>query len=355
MLTGIEIPITMEPYSGDVLEAVEFHGTIMVKANNNSGVSLTAELACTTTDIMGSKAVDVQSMSLDFDLLESLSGTKLGRVHMADIVPLNGYSLLPALRLSVDMFMRFSDGGSNMEAFMKSMIVQDQVMMRMVGVSSITAATAVGILKFKNVPVHASIPLTGLGSMKSVDVNSFELPGSCCHEKGIALQINANLWNPSNISLYMGDLQTVVNYDGVEIGYCTLENFTLQPGLNMFLGKGGITVDSARLNTLGNFFSKYLQKQECAVELTKSTVSGLRPHWLQNAVGTLSLSSVMPPLSNLDLIDSMKYRDGLYYPVLGTGPTKKDMEVTGTIDVHVKNPFAFQMTILESKTELSIS
>ena len=69
----------------------------------------------------------------------------------------------------------------------------------------------------------------------------------------------------------------------------------------------------------------------------------------------MSLSSVMPPLSNLDLIDSMKYRDGLYYPVLGTGPTKKDMEVTGTIDVHVKNPFAFQMTILESKTELSIS
>ncbi|KAF9356574.1 hypothetical protein BGX26_005073, partial [Mortierella sp. AD094] len=156
----------------------------------------------------------------------------------------------------------------------------------------------------KDITVNAFKGLTG------VTIQKFSLPGDDPSGKGITINIDTVVTNPSNIQMYMGSLTLAISYKNTLMGYVTSSNLTMLRG-QQTLSMTGVLIPqntTQGLADVSEMMSRYIGNV-----VTDTTAVGydVKPDgvnsldWLSAAVKNLNLTIPLQSPAPLQLIKSL--------------------------------------------------
>ncbi|GJJ70154.1 hypothetical protein EMPS_02503 [Entomortierella parvispora] len=173
------------------------------------------------------------------------------------------------------------------------------------------------------------IAFNGLSNIK---IERFSLPGDDPNGKGILVEIDTSVTNPSALQMYMGSLTLAISYKDVLMGYVTSSNLTMVRGVHTMSMKGVLIPQNTPegLAVTSEMMSRYIGN---VVTNTTATGFEVKPdgvnslEWLSAAVKNLKLNVPLQSPAPLQLIK------GLNLGALGlvfTPPTAYEPVTTST-------------------------
>ena len=84
------------------------------------------------------------------------------------------------------------------------------------------------LIIFLFVSVHSPNP--AFNGLNGIKIDKFSLPGDDPTGKGIIIEIDTTVNNPSAIQMYMGSLTLAISYKDTLMGYVTSTNLTMMRG-----------------------------------------------------------------------------------------------------------------------------
>ncbi|KAF9344852.1 hypothetical protein BGX26_003824, partial [Mortierella sp. AD094] len=153
----------------------------------------------------------------------------------------------------------------------------------------------------KDITVNAFNGLTG------ITIQKFSLPGDDPSGKGIIVNIDTVVTNPSNIQIYMGSLTLAISYKNTLMGYVSSSNLTMVRG-QQTLSMTGVLIPQNTTQSLADvseMMSRYIGN---VVTNTNATGYDVKPDgvnslgWLAAAVKNLSLTVPLQSPAPLQLI-----------------------------------------------------
>ncbi|KAF9179869.1 hypothetical protein BGZ51_006611 [Haplosporangium sp. Z 767] len=162
----------------------------------------------------------------------------------------------------------------------------------------------------KNLDLSKDITVKAFNGLSGVKIEKFSLPGDDPSGKGILIEIETAITNPSAIQMYMGSLTLAISYKDVLMGYVTSSNLTMMRGAQTMSMKGVLIPQSTPegLATASEMMSRYIGN---VVTDTIATGFDVKPddinsvEWLSAAVKNLKLTVPLQSPTPLQLIKAL--------------------------------------------------
>ncbi|KAK2467793.1 hypothetical protein APHAL10511_000088 [Amanita phalloides] len=208
----------------------------------------------------------------------------------------------------------------------------------LVGNSTAIANTSLGTITLDPIKVNASTSLKGLNGLRGlVVINSVDIVGGSTDS--ISLAIHVNIFNPSNLKLYLGDLTLHLLRDGVVLGNTVMHNLFLDIGNNSITASSTFNPDRSPQGqqTLNDFISHR------DIPLTISGFSGsTNIASLAKAIDALNINVTLPG-SKANLLGAAS---------LTVLPTTGENNISH-VQVTLNNPFSVDLHITYIKSTIS--
>ncbi|GJJ74082.1 hypothetical protein EMPS_06440 [Entomortierella parvispora] len=162
----------------------------------------------------------------------------------------------------------------------------------------------------KNLDLKKDITVNAFNGLSGIKIDKFSLPGDDPSGKGIIIEIDTTVNNPSAIQMYMGSLTLAISYKDVLMGYVTSTNLTMVRGPQTMSMKGVLIPQNTTegLAVTSEMMSRYIGNV-----LTNTTAVGVevKPDgvntvgWLSDAVKSLKLNVPLQSPVPLQLIKAL--------------------------------------------------
>ncbi|GJJ74035.1 hypothetical protein EMPS_06393 [Entomortierella parvispora] len=162
----------------------------------------------------------------------------------------------------------------------------------------------------KNLDLKKDIKVSAFNGLNGIKIDKFSLPGDDPNGKGIIIEIDTTVNNPSSIQMYMGSLTLAISYKDVLMGYVTSTNMTMVRGPQTMTMTGVLIPQNTTegLAATSEMMSRYIGNV-----LTNTTATGVdvKPDgintlgWLSDAVKSLKLVVPLQSPVPLQLIKSL--------------------------------------------------
>ncbi|KAF9934826.1 hypothetical protein FBU30_010799 [Linnemannia zychae] len=162
----------------------------------------------------------------------------------------------------------------------------------------------------KNLDLDKDITVTAFHGLSGIKIEKFSLPGDDPSGKGILVNIDTSVTNPSAIQMYMGSLTLAISYKDTLMGYVTSNNLTMVRGPQTLSMQGYLIpqTTSDGLAITSEMMSRYIGN---LVTETIATGFEVKPdgvnsvEWLSNAVKALKLTVPLQSPAPLQLIKAL--------------------------------------------------
>ncbi|KAF9372915.1 hypothetical protein CPC16_002128, partial [Podila verticillata] len=162
----------------------------------------------------------------------------------------------------------------------------------------------------KDLDLNKKINVNAFNGLSGIKIKSFSLPGDDPTGKGILVEIETTVTNPSAIQMYMGSLTLAISYKDVLMGYVSSTGLTMVRGEQTLAMKGVLIPQSTPegLATTSEMMSRY-----CSNLATDTIATGfdVKPDgatslgWLAAAVKNLKLTVPLQSPTPLQLIKAL--------------------------------------------------
>ncbi|KAG0212765.1 hypothetical protein BGX28_005611 [Mortierella sp. GBA30] len=162
----------------------------------------------------------------------------------------------------------------------------------------------------KDLDLSKDITVTAFNGLNGVKIEKFSLPGDDPAGKGILIEIDTAVNNPSAIQMYMGSLTLAISYKETIMGYVTSSNLTMVRGPQTLSMKGVLIPQTTPqgLAATSEMMSRYIGN---VVTDTIATGFDVKPdgvnsvEWLSSAVKNLKLTVPLQSPAPLQLIKAL--------------------------------------------------
>ncbi|KAG0367887.1 hypothetical protein BGX24_003061, partial [Mortierella sp. AD032] len=162
----------------------------------------------------------------------------------------------------------------------------------------------------KDLDLEKDITVNAFHGLAGIKIEKFSLPGDEPTGKGILVNIDTTVTNPSAIQMYMGALTLAISYKDTLMGYVTSSNLTMMRGPQTMSMKGYLIPQSTPegLAITSEMMSRYIGN---VVTETIATGFEVKPdgvnsvEWLSAAVKNLKLTVPLSSPTPLQLIKSL--------------------------------------------------
>ncbi|KAF9111503.1 hypothetical protein BGX27_004821 [Mortierella sp. AM989] len=212
----------------------------------------------------------------------------------------------------------------------------------------------------KDLDLSKDIKVNAFNGLSGVSIQKFTLPGDDPSGKGIIVEIDTAITNPSSIQMYMGTLTLAISYKNTLVGYVSSSNLTMVRGPQTLSMKGVlIPQDTTQgLADVSELMSKYIGN---SLADTIATGFDVKPdgvnslEWLSTAVKNLKLTVPLQSPQPLHLIKSLNLGAmGLVF----TPPTAYEPATTSTgvlANYTLPDGFNFKIQFTEVANSLAIA
>ncbi|KAG0347908.1 hypothetical protein BG005_011838, partial [Podila minutissima] len=162
----------------------------------------------------------------------------------------------------------------------------------------------------KDLDLNKKITVNAFNGLSGIKIKSFSLPGDDPTGKGILVEIETTVTNPSAIQMYMGSLTLAISYKDVLMGYVSSSGLTMIRGEQTLAMKGVLIPQTTPegLATTSEMMSRY-----CSNLATDTIATGfdVKPDgatslgWLAAAVKNLKLTVPLQSPTPLQLIKAL--------------------------------------------------
>ncbi|KAG0340010.1 hypothetical protein BG000_000865 [Podila horticola] len=162
----------------------------------------------------------------------------------------------------------------------------------------------------KDLDLNKKITVNAFNGLSGIKIKSFTLPGDDPTGKGILVEIETIVTNPSAIQMYMGSLTLAISYKDVVMGYVSSSGLTMIRGEQTLAMKGVLIPQTTPegLATTSEMMSRY-----CSNLATDTIATGfdVKPDgatslgWLAAAVKNLKLTVPLQSPTPLQLIKAL--------------------------------------------------
>ncbi|KAF9355369.1 hypothetical protein BGX26_006649 [Mortierella sp. AD094] len=162
----------------------------------------------------------------------------------------------------------------------------------------------------KDLDLKKDITVAAFNGLTGITIQKFSLPGDDPSGKGIIIEIDTAVNNPSSIQMYMGSLTLAISYKDTLMGYVTSTNLTMVRGPQTLSMKGVLIPQTTPqgLADTSEMMSRYIGN---VVTDTTATGYDVKPDgvnsvdWLSAAVKNLKLNVPLQSPQPLQLIKSL--------------------------------------------------
>jgi len=153
--------------------------------------------------------------------------------------------------VSVNMTILNTD---NFVAFAKALLFNSNYTLHLTGTATLTADK----FSFSGIDFDKYLIMTGMDGLKNVTINNVDFSNSS--NQAIELNVQTTMYNPSQVSINLGDLKFdgyyLENNNDALIGKVRVDSFTIKPGSNTFPLYG--TLDTSNIQNLDPMLNNYL-------------------------------------------------------------------------------------------------
>lgn len=252
--------------------------------------------------------------------------------------------------------------GSNQTAFSSLLQAIENtpfVNVGFLGSANIAAhVSALGNLTLTNLIVRVTTGVVGLNHLPGAALSTITVNGNAPGPKGSGLAIAASgtLYNPSVISMTLGDVDMDMYAENSFLGRVTCYDFAMQPGSNL-LSVTGI-LKPANLTQAASFFNNYISARNTSVVIKGTLPSIPIPNnarfnidWLNEAILDLYVGAVVPGRQNYQPIERLEIVD---MSIDFTRPDKIPI-ANGTMRAWYNPPFNFPFSFINASIEADLS
>ncbi|KAK5808595.1 hypothetical protein F5H01DRAFT_416482 [Linnemannia elongata] len=212
----------------------------------------------------------------------------------------------------------------------------------------------------KDLDLDKDITVNAFHGLSGIKIEKFSLPGDDPTGKGILVNIDTTVNNPSAIQMYMGSLTLAISYKDTLMGYVTSSNLTMVRGSQILSMKGYLVPQSTPegLAITSEMMSRYIGN---LVTDTIATGFEVKPdgvnsvEWLSTAVKQLKLTVPLQSPAPLQLIKSLNLGAlGLTF----TPPTAYQPATTSTgviANYSLPDGFGFNIAFTQVANSLTIT
>ncbi|KAF9983996.1 hypothetical protein BGZ75_004421 [Mortierella antarctica] len=163
---------------------------------------------------------------------------------------------------------------------------------------------------FNNLDLSKDMTIKAFNGLPGIKIEKFSLPGDDPSGKGIIVEIDTTVTNPSSIQMDMGSLTLAISYKDTLMGYVTSSNLTMVRGPQV-LSMRGVLVPQTTLEGLASvseLMSRYIGN---VVTDTIATGFEVKPdgenslEWLSAAIKSLKLTVPLQSPAPLQLISTL--------------------------------------------------
>ncbi|KAF9367469.1 hypothetical protein CPC16_006462, partial [Podila verticillata] len=162
----------------------------------------------------------------------------------------------------------------------------------------------------KDLDLDKKIVVSAFNGLTGIKIEKFSLPGDDPTGKGIIVEIDTTVTNPSAIQMYMGSLTLAISYKDVLMGYVSSSGLTMTRGQQTLSMKGVLIPQTTPegLAVTSDLMSRY-----CSNLATDTIATGfdVKPdgttslEWLSGAVKNLKLTVPLQSPTPLTLIKAL--------------------------------------------------
>ncbi|KAF9164889.1 hypothetical protein BGX21_011130 [Mortierella sp. AD011] len=164
--------------------------------------------------------------------------------------------------------------------------------------------------KVKGLTLSKDITVSAFNGLTGITIQKFSLPGDDPDGKGILINIDTVVTNPSSIQIYMGSLTLAISYKDTLMGYVTSSNLTMMRGEQTLSMTGYLIPQNTTqgLADVSEMMSRYIGN---AVTDTNAIGYDVKPDgvntldWLSAAVKNLNLTIPLQSPTPLQLIKAL--------------------------------------------------
>ncbi|KAG0245290.1 hypothetical protein B0O80DRAFT_418570 [Mortierella sp. GBAus27b] len=162
----------------------------------------------------------------------------------------------------------------------------------------------------KDLDLKKDITVNAFRGLSGIFIQKFSLPGDDPAGKGIIIEIDTGVTNPSSIQMFMGSLTLAISYKNTLMGYVTSSNLTMVRGAQTLSMKGLLIPQTTAqgLADVSEMMSRYIGN---VVTDTIATGYEVKPDgintvdWLSAAVKNLKLTVPLQSPQPLQLIKAL--------------------------------------------------
>ncbi|KAF9956028.1 hypothetical protein BGZ70_010053 [Mortierella alpina] len=162
----------------------------------------------------------------------------------------------------------------------------------------------------KDLDLSKDIVVRAFNGLSGIKIEKFSLPGDDPSGKGILIEIDTTVTNPSAIQMYMGSLTLAISYKDIVMGYVTSSGLTMVRGPQILSMKGVLIPQTTPegLAAASEMMSRYIGN---VVTDTIATGFDVKPdgvtsvEWLSTAVKNLKLTVPLQSPAPLQLIKAL--------------------------------------------------
>ncbi|KAF9544599.1 hypothetical protein EC957_011814 [Mortierella hygrophila] len=212
----------------------------------------------------------------------------------------------------------------------------------------------------KNLNLNKDITVSAFHGLTGIKIEKFSLPGDDPAGKGILVDIDTSVTNPSAIQIYMGSLTLAISYKNTLMGYVTSSNLTMVRGAQTLSMQGYLIPQTTPEGpaTTSEMMSHYIGN---LVTDTIATGYEVKPdgvnsvEWLSSAVKQLNLTVPLQSPTPLQLIKALNLGAlGLVF----TPPTAYEPTTTSTgviANYSLPDGFGFNISFTQVANSFTIT
>lgn len=236
-------------------------------------------------------------------------------------------------------FQVYDDAHPVFSQFLSDATLKSQIDFGLHGTATTEADTAAGVVTISDVPFAVNTSILGLQGFNARPANVSDLDVVHGYSSYLQIDLNAHLFNPSDITISTGDVQFQTLYDNHPIGPAVITNLMAVPAENSipaslrYNPQGNANVQAGQ-TVLNNYVGNVTTEAVIAGYDNSTQVPSL-----STALQGIRLNTLIPPLNKLLITEGNL-----------TVPTNIDNDPTTYVTVNVANPFTASLNI---KTILS--
>lgn len=195
-----------------------------------------------------------------------------------------------------------------------------------------------------------TVTIPGMKGLVDTQITAFNVPGD--GPGYLNVSVNATIFNPSFVSMHVGDVFFDITYENWTIGTLLTYDLYLKSGSNQLSMSGVIQpTNNDSLPSISVFFSQYISGIGSVFGVRGRSGPVDCPEWLDASLQSMVVSTILPGSPPLNLIDNLALTDltlslpGLPGSTLTAG--ERAINMSASVSSSFKAPFPMTLEIYE--------